>query len=97
MDDAVRYWCIECDVSYKCEDKFSKHYNQMHTFTCDLCEVCFTKDINLKRHIESHHKSNPEPTVVERDEKHDEEDDDTEAKDDISARLVKPKKQEQSV
>ena len=65
-------------MAYEDEDEFNEHL----------------KEIHLKRHIENHHKAHPEPTVEEKDVKHDNEDNDTEAKDDNSARSVKPRKPE---
>ena len=53
-DDTIRYWCIECNMSFECEDEFSKHYNQMHRFECDLCKNKFPQKIKLKNHIKDH-------------------------------------------
>ena len=52
----------KCDLTYEDEDEFNEHL----------------KEINLKQHLENHHKPNPEPTVEEKDEKHDNVNNDTE-------------------
>ena len=49
----------------------------------------------LENHIENHHKPDSVPTVVGRDKKHVKENNDKEAKDDMSTRSAKPRKQEQ--
>ena len=54
MDDVVTHWCIECDLSYRCEDEFSKHYNQIHRFGCDLCKNKFTHNMLLENHMKDH-------------------------------------------
>ena len=95
MDDVVTHWCIECDLSYRCKDEFSKHYNQIHRFGCDLCKNKSTHNMLLENHIENHHKPDSVPTVVGRDKKHVKENNEKEAKDDNSTRSAKPRKQEQ--
>ena len=57
--------CLECELTYECKDgwkcrckiNFNKHYTQVHTFVCDLCENFFGKENDLKHHIENRHKS----------------------------------------
>ena len=65
MEDNIQIRrCIECNLIYECEDdwkkinecenEFNKHYNQMHIFKCDLCEIKFAEKTELKDHIEDH-------------------------------------------
>ena len=69
---------IICDLSYRCENEFSKHYNKIHRFGCDLCSNKSTHNMLLEDHIKNHHKPDSVPTVVGRDKKHVKENNDNE-------------------
>ena len=73
MEDTTQIWpCTECNLTYEDEEKFNEHLKEIHP----------------KQHIENHHKPDLEPTVEEKDVKHENEDNDTEAKNDNSARSM---------
>ena len=45
-------YCIDCDLTFKCEDKFNNHIDPVHMFKCDLCGVRFIEESELKYHIQ---------------------------------------------
>ena len=50
-------YCIYCDLTFKCEDEFNNHIDQVHMFKCDLCGVKFIGDSELKDHIHKNHRA----------------------------------------
>ena len=44
--------CYECDLTWECGNEANTHFNQLHIFKCDRCELSFAKEGSLKSHIQ---------------------------------------------
>ena len=66
-------YCIYCDLTFKCEDEFNDHIDQVHMFKCDLCGVKFIEESELEDHIEEHYGSSLEPPAEASNDKREEE------------------------
>ena len=47
--------CSQCNESVKTWTQLSKHLWSPHTFHCDHCDLCFTRDTSLEDHINAEH------------------------------------------
>ena len=45
-------YCDECELTWECDNEANTHYNQLHIFKCDLCELSFAKEGSLKNHTQ---------------------------------------------
>ena len=36
--------CYECDLTWECDNEAKPHFNQLHIFKCDRCELSFAKE-----------------------------------------------------